>query len=49
MIYDTSKPNGTPRKVLDVSLASRYGWKAKTKIKDAILKTYESYLINEKN
>ena len=25
--YDLSKPNGTPRKVLDVSLAKKYGWK----------------------
>ena len=44
IIYDLSKPNGTPRKVLDVSLAKSYGWKSKTNLKDAILKTYESYL-----
>ena len=42
--YDLSKPNGTPRKVLDVSLAKRYGWKSKTNLKNAILKTYNSYL-----
>ena len=39
--YDRSKPNGTPRKVLDVSLAKRYGWKPKLKLSDAILETYE--------
>ena len=44
IIYDLSKPNGTPRKVLDVSLAKRYGWKSKTNLKDAILKTYNSFL-----
>ena len=44
IVWDTSKPNGTPRKVLDVSLAKRYGWKSKTNLKDAILKTYKSYL-----
>ena len=44
IIYDLSKPNGTPRKVLDVSLAKSYGWKSKTNLKEAILKTYESYL-----
>ena len=44
IIYDLSKPNGTPRKVLDVSLAKSYGWKSKTNLKDAILKTYETYL-----
>ena len=42
--YDKTKPNGTPRKVLDVSLAKKYGWRAKTALKDAILKTYISYL-----
>ena len=42
--YDKTKPNGTPRKVLDVSLAKKYGWRAKTTLKDSILKTYISYL-----
>ena len=28
--YDLSKPNGTPRKVLDIKLANKYGWKSKT-------------------
>ena len=44
--YDRSKPNGTPRKILDVSLAKNYGWSAKTNLKDAVLKTYESYKKN---
>ena len=38
------KPNGTPKKVLDISLARKYGWNPKIKIKDAILKTYRSYI-----
>ncbi|MDC1177925.1 GDP-L-fucose synthase [Candidatus Pelagibacter sp.] len=42
--YDNSKPNGTPRKVLDVSLAKKYGWKNKINLKDAMIKTYKSYL-----
>ena len=42
--YDKTKPNGTPRKVLDVSLAKKYGWRAKTTLKEAITKTYNSYL-----
>ena len=46
--YDNSKPNGTPRKVLDVSLAKKYGWKYNINLKDAIIKTYKSYL-NELN
>ncbi|MDC0851203.1 GDP-L-fucose synthase [Candidatus Pelagibacter sp.] len=42
--YDLKKPNGTPRKVLDVSIAKKYGWKYKIKLKESILKTYNSYL-----
>ncbi len=42
--YDLNKPNGTPRKVLDVSLAKKYGWESKTKLNDAILKTYSHFL-----
>ena len=42
--YDLSKPNGTPRKVLDIKLARKYGWKPKTKLDDAITKTYKSFL-----
>ena len=44
IIYDSTKPNGTPRKLLDISLAKKYGWKAKTDLKDAIKKTYLSFL-----
>ena len=42
--YDLSKPNGTPRKVLDISLAKKYGWKPKINLKEQILKTYNSYV-----
>ena len=42
--YDLRKPNGTPRKVLDVSLAKKYGWYSKTKLNEAILKTYHNFL-----
>ena len=44
--YDLEKPNGTPRKVLDVSLAKKYGWKSKTKLNDAISITYSHFLKN---
>tara|TARA_X000000950_G_C13460580_1_gene475754 strand:- start:98 stop:550 length:453 start_codon:yes stop_codon:yes gene_type:complete len=47
IICDKSKPNGTPRKVLDVSQAKKYGWSAKTSIKDAIIKTYKEYKIRQ--
>ena len=42
--YDLSKPNGTPRKVLDIKLANKYGWKPTTNLKKAILETYKSFL-----
>ena len=43
--YDKSKPNnGTPRKVLDVSLSKKYGWHYSMNLKSAIIKTYNSYL-----
>lgn len=46
--YDTKKPNGVPRKVMDVSLAKKYGWKSKINLKTAIQMTYESYLKESK-
>ena len=45
--YDRSKPNGTPRKVMDVSLAKKYGWKSKIDLKEAIKLTYKDYLSKE--
>jgi len=45
--YDLSKPSGTPKKVLDVSLAKKYGWKSKTNLKEAILETYKDFLNNK--
>ena len=42
--FDRSKPNGTPRKVLNIKLAKKYGWIAKTDIKKAMRITYRDYL-----
>ena len=42
--YEKSKPNGTPRKVLDVSLAKKYGWNAKSNFKNSIIQTYNLFL-----
>ena len=42
--YDKSKPNGTPRKIMDVSLARKNGWKSKINLKDAIKMTYKDFL-----
>ena len=42
--FDYSKPHGTLRKILDISLAKKYGWKSRINLKDSIIKTYQSYL-----
>jgi GDP-L-fucose synthase len=42
--WDTSKPDGTPRKLLDVSVLSNLGWTAKTPLEDGIRTTYAAYL-----
>ncbi len=43
ILWDTSKPNGTPRKVLDVSKAEALGWKYKTSLRDGIKLAYEDF------
>lgn len=42
--YNSSRPDGTPRKLLDVSKLNALGWKAKTSLREGITKTYEWYL-----
>lgn len=42
--YDKTKPNGSPRKVMDISLAKKYGWKSKMNLITSIKNTYKSFL-----
>ena len=44
ILWDTSKPNGTMRKVLDVSKANSLGWRYKTELKDGLKLAYEDFL-----
>ena len=44
--WDTSRPNGTPRKLLDVSKATALGWTYKTELEDGIRLAYEDFLTN---
>lgn len=42
--WDTSKPDGTPRKLLDISKLSRLGWHYQTELSDGIRMAYEDFL-----
>jgi GDP-L-fucose synthase len=42
--WDSSKPDGTPRKLLDVSRLAALGWKAKTPLRDGLTSAYRWYL-----
>jgi GDP-L-fucose synthase len=42
--YDASKPDGTPRKLLDVSRLAALGWKARTPLREGIALAYQDYL-----
>jgi GDP-L-fucose synthase len=42
--FDTSRPDGTPRKLLDVSRLAKLGWRARTSLEDGIRLAYQAYL-----
>lgn len=44
--WDATKPDGTPRKLLDVSKLNRLGWRYKTELEDGIRLTYDDFLNN---
>lgn len=44
--WDTTRPNGTPRKLLDVSKATRLGWRYSTELREGIALAYEDFLNN---
>lgn len=46
IVWDSSKPDGTPRKLLDVSRLESQGWKYKMELKDGVKEAYEWYLEN---
>lgn len=45
LVYDTTKPDGTMLKLMDVSKINALGWKAKTSLKDGLKIAYEDYLV----
>lgn len=49
IVWDSSKPDGTPRKLMDVSKMESAGWKAKVGLNEGIQKTYKWFLENQEN
>lgn len=49
IIWDTSKPNGTPRKLLDISKLTSLGWKYKISLQNGIEMTYRDFLLHIEN
>jgi len=45
--FDSSKPDGNPRKLLDSSVITKLGWKPKTELEDGLKITYDWFLNNE--
>lgn len=48
LVWDSSKPDGTPRKLMDSSKLAGLGWTPKVSLKDGLVDTYKWYLENLK-
>jgi GDP-L-fucose synthase len=46
LTFDSTKPDGAPRKLINISLLSNIGWKYSVDLKDGLAKTYNWYLEN---
>ena len=44
IVYDRSQPDGTPRKLMDVSLLARAGWSARTELRDGLRQAYAEFV-----
>ncbi len=49
ILWDTSKPDGTPRKLMDISKMKKIGWEYSTELENGIQKTYQWFLENIEN
>ncbi|WP_417766221.1 GDP-L-fucose synthase [Spongiibacter tropicus] len=47
IVFDTTKPDGTPRKLMDVSRLKAMGWEAKTSLQEGLAETYKWFLSNQ--
>ena len=44
LVFDRTKPDGTPRKLMDINLLSKLGWKAKVSLKTGLKRSYVDFL-----
>jgi GDP-L-fucose synthase len=49
IVFDSSKPDGTPRKLLDVTRLAALGWRASTPLREGLRRTYEAFLRESEN
>ena len=49
IVFDSSKPDGTPRKLLSIERMRQLGWQAQTKLQDGIEKAYKDFLDHQGN
>jgi len=47
IVWDSTKPDGTPRKLMDVSKLTALGWRARTALRDGVAATYASFLAEQ--
>ena len=47
LVFDTSKPDGMPRKLLDVSKLTTLGWRARTPLREGLAATYADFLAHQ--
>ena len=47
IVWDTTKPDGTPRKLMNVVRLEKLGWKAKVNLEDGLMITYKWFLCNQ--
>lgn len=47
--WDTTKPNGTPRKLLDVNKAKKFGWEAKIDLEEGLERAYQDFISQNTN
>ena len=48
LLFDLSQPDGTPRKLLDISRLTALGWKPSTKLREDLIMTYKDFLEHQK-